>query len=72
MALLASAEIFQGLDGRKQTASVRAFSSTASAKLEKKEKNMNKGDVESGEGEAAAPSPARFNFVANFMLQIIP
>lgn len=63
MALLASAGIFQGLDGRE---------ANSLSKAEKQTQTMNKGDVESGEGKAAAPSPARFSFVANFMLRVIP
>lgn len=72
MALLALAEIFQGLDGREANSLTQGIQQHSLSKAEKQTQTMNKGDVESGEGKATAPSPARFSFVANFMLHIIP
>lgn len=72
MALLASAEIFQGLDGREANSIAQGVQHYSLSKAEKQTQTVNKGDVESGEGKATAPSPARFNFVANFILHIIP
>lgn len=74
MALLASAEVFQELDGREANSLAQGVQqhSLSKALFEKQTHTMNMGDVERGEGKAAAPSPARFSFVANFMLHIIP
>lgn len=72
MALLASAGIFQGLDGREANSLTQDIQQHSLSKTEKQTQTMNKGDVESGEGKAAAPRPARFSFVANFMLCAIP
>lgn len=57
----------------KQTASLtQGIQQHSLSKAEKQTHTMNKGDVESGEGKATAPSPARFSFVANFMLHKTP
>lgn len=58
---------------RKQTASLtQDVQQHSHSKAEKQTHTMNKGDVESGEGKAAALSPASFSFVANFMLHKTP
>lgn len=72
MALLASAEVFQGLDGREANSLAQGVQQHSLSTAEKQTQTMNKRDAESGEGKVAAPSPARFSFVSNFMLHIIP